>query len=125
MADIHVMTTDNDGQARVVFHYPVAEADNEAKCAYRASLVNSGAGGASALAEGTGPGQISAAEKAQIAAGEVYEHAVTIPILSGGSTPEQVQATLRHFYVREKPAAMADIERRLRHYGQTESEKAL
>ena len=123
MADIHVLDSDASGQARVAFHYPVAAADNDAKCSVRDSLVKSGAGGTTVLAEGTGPGQINTAEKAQIAAGEVYEHVVSVPILSGGTKPAEVQATLRHFYVREKAAAMAGIERRLRFYGQVESEK--
>ena len=74
MSDYHILTGRPDGNGyRVVFHVPVPDVPNRVGNSYRTCIVNSGMGGSSALTEGTGPGQISSAELAQIQSGEVYE----------------------------------------------------
>ena len=79
MAKIHVLT--GDGAAyTLVIHIPIPVGVNAGGRSWYACLVNSGLGGATQLKTGTGPGQISTAELAQIQAGEVYETTTTINV---------------------------------------------
>lgn len=77
MAKVHVLTGDG-GVYNLVLHIPISAGNNGAGQPWRTCLVNSGLGGITALRTGTGPGQISAAELAQVAAGEVYEVSAVI-----------------------------------------------
>ena len=65
MADMHVLTG-NGSKWRVVMHFAVPGGNNAAGVSWADALVNSGLGGMTEMAEGTGPGQIAAAEKSQI-----------------------------------------------------------
>lgn len=58
-------------------HEPVPAGNNAAGVSWRTALVNSGMGGTSIMPTGTGAGQISAAELAQIEAGELREVSFT------------------------------------------------
>jgi hypothetical protein len=120
MADIHVLTGSGDSWS-VVFHIPVPALNNAAGFPYRTALVNSGIGGATVLPEGTGPGQITVAEKASIQAGAVYEFSISYPFESGGSTPAQLLATVRALYQREKTRLLVELQGRLRYFGYTEA----
>jgi hypothetical protein len=123
MSDIHVLT--GDGMTwSVVMHIPVPDANNSVGVNYRMALVNSGLGGTTSLTEdaGPGPGQISAAEKAQVEAGELYEHRVGFLLESGGTSQAEQRAALRGRYTREKAVEIARLQRQLRYFGHTESE---
>jgi len=125
MADIHVLDRSTDGACRVVFHFPVPDAMNAVGVSYRAALVASGIGGSTVLPEGTGPGQITTAEKSQIEAGEVYEDPRTLRrgmLESGGTEPAQLKATLRQFYGQQKQEHLQQVAARLMWFGHTESE---
>lgn len=123
MADIHTLTRDGDGQTRLVFHFPVPDIDNSVGVNYRIALVNSGLGGMSSLTEGTGAGQISSAELAQIAAGELYEHSISVPVESGGTSGPQLLATVRKFYLKAKDNVLNGLQQRLKYFGYTASEE--
>ena len=113
---VHVL--DGDGvRFQVVFHRAVPAAANVIGVNYRQALVNSGLGGASVLAEGTGPGQIASAELAQIRAGEVLE--VTHEIATSGGGMANVDAYLDATHSSVTDHCLAELERRLRFFGAT------
>jgi len=120
MAEIHVLTGNGDSW-NVVFHIPIPVLNNAVGQPYRTVLVNSGIGGSTVLGEGTGPGQITTAEKASIQAGAVYEVSLSYPFESGGTTPAQLLATVRALYQREKTRLLAELQARLRYFGYTEA----
>lgn len=70
MSRLHILAS-----GHCVLHEPVPPGNNAAGVPWRTALVNSGMGGTSVMPTGTGPGQITAAELAQIAAGALYETA--------------------------------------------------
>lgn len=76
MADYHVLTGRSDGNAyTVVHHLPIPNVTNRAGVSVRTALANSGLGGKTSLPDGDGSaGSISAAEKASILAGELWEY---------------------------------------------------
>lgn len=121
MADIHVQTGDGT-HWQIVMHLPVPNQNNAVAVNYRNALVNSGIGGSTVLTEGVGAGQITTAEKDQIAFGELYEHVEQFRAESGGTSGPELQAALRQFYVQEKAHVTAHLQRRLRYFGHTESE---
>jgi len=122
MSDIHVLTDDGRGKVAVVMHFAVPDALNAVSVNWRVALVNSGIGGTTTLTEGTGPGQIPAAEAALIAGGEVHEHQATYPLESAGTGAPGQQAALRALYTREKAAVITKLQKRLKYFGHTESE---
>ena len=125
MAAIHALAGGVDGKSwRVAMHFAVPDAANAVSVNYRTALVNSGLGGTTILPDGDGTaGTISAAEKAQIAAGEVCEHVATVKKLeSGGTTPAELQATIRHFYQQLKADILGRLQVQLRYFGYVESE---
>lgn len=116
MADLHVLAGDGLYRWPLVMHFPVPDQDNEVGVNYRVALVNSGLGGTS-MAEGTGPGQITTAEKTAIEAGEVYEHSIQFLAESGASTLPELLAAAQEAYAREKARVTAELQKRLRYYG--------
>lgn len=79
MSQWHVRTGDGNGNSyQVVFHLPVPSVLNRVSVNYQTALINSGLGGKTILPDGDGTsGTISAAEKASIQAGSIYEHTET------------------------------------------------
>ena len=76
MANIHVLESPAPGRFRVVYHVAVPATNNPAGVAWRTAVVNSrdATRPVTVLPDGDGTkGTISAAEKAQIVSGEVYE----------------------------------------------------
>lgn len=119
MADIHVLAGGTDCKSwRVAMHFAVPDQKNAVSVGYRAALVASGIGGTTALPAGSGPGQITSAEKAQIEAGERYEHVTTVPKLeSGGTEPGQLLDSARLFYQCQKADILNQLAARLRYFG--------
>ena len=121
MADMHVL--DGDGSKwRVVMHFAVPNVNNAVGVNYRTALVKSGLGGTTQLADGTGPGQIMAAEKTLVESGAVLEHAMSVSVDGSGQTTGGRKALLRSLYTSTKNAVMANLQSRLKFYGHTESE---
>lgn len=121
MSDIHVLDAGAGSAWQCVFHVAIPDAANQVSVSYRTALVNSGIGGTTVLEEGTGPGQISTAEKAAIEAGEVYECVVRVRLESGGTQAGQLRATVRACYLHTEDELIAALQRRLRYYGYEES----
>lgn len=125
MSDIHVLAGDGRGKFSVVMHFAVPDANNSAGgggVSWRTALINSGIGGSTSMTIGDGPAQITQAEADLIAAGELYEHRANFPLESAGTVPASQQAALRALCVRKKAATIADLQRRLKYFGHTESE---
>lgn len=127
MADIHVLEGDRRGRVSVVMHIPVPPGTNSVDINWRDAIVGSGIGGTTQFADAVDDEnpkgwEITVAEKDQIVAGELHEHRTSFPLESAGTTPVQHQVALRAFYVQEKAAVIADLQRRLKYTGHTESE---
>jgi len=76
MANVHVLEQTAPGRFRVVYHVAIPATNNAAGVAWRTAVVNSRIAGqaVSVLPDGDGTnGTISAAEKAQLTSGAVYE----------------------------------------------------
>lgn len=116
MADMHVLAGNGICLWTLIMHFPVPDANNEVGVNYRVALTNSSLGGTS-MTEGTGPGQISTAEKAQIDAGEIYEHSVQFLAESGASTLAELLTAAREAYAREQTRVTARLQKMLRYYG--------
>lgn len=122
MADIHVLLAAETGDSiQVVFHFPVPDINNAVGVNYRTALVASGKGGTSTMTEGTGPGQITSAEKVLIEAGQVYEHPRTISRGKFESAGTPLEA-VRHFYGQDKADYTNRIATALKFFGFTADE---
>ena len=76
MANIHVLESPAPGRFRVAYHVAIPATNNAAGVAWRTAIVNSrdATRPVSVLPDGDGTnGTISAAEKAQLTSGAVYE----------------------------------------------------
>jgi hypothetical protein len=76
MARIHVLQRTGLNTYDCVVHSPTPAGNNSAGVAWATALVNSGLN-VTRLETGTGPGQITSAEAAQVAAGTVIETSFT------------------------------------------------
>lgn len=119
MADIHVLQGDGLRYWTLAMHFAIPNQDNKIGVSYRTALINSGIGGTSQMAEGTGPGQITAAELALIQAGELYEF--TLPFLaeSGATTNVELLAEIRAEYAKHEIPVLNHLKKQLRYYGYT------
>jgi hypothetical protein len=79
LANIHVLTK-NGSEVTVAAHVAIPTGNNVAGNPWRTVLINSGIGGKTVMATGSGLGQITAAELATIATGALYETVVTLRI---------------------------------------------
>ena len=120
MADMHVLVGGGN-KWRVVMHFLVPDENNSVAVSYRAALVASGLGGTTSMAEGVGAGQITAAEKAQIEAGEVLEQVELLSVESGGTAPAQLRAAIRKLYASVQTRIIDQMKKQLRYFGHTES----
>ena len=71
MAQVHVLEY-ADGRFRCVIHTATPSGDNSANIPWATVFLATGRSGRTVLVEGTGPGQITAEEKAQIQAGRCW-----------------------------------------------------
>ena len=122
MSDIHVLEGNDNGEFQVVFHITIPDATNSVGINYRTALVNSGLGGTTSLVEGTAPGQIAAAEKLQVEAGEIYEWTSNFTVEGNGTTSIVARDLLRAKYTREAAIAISKLQNQLKYFGYTESE---
>lgn len=95
MSKFHVLET-NAGEASVVLHSVMPAGNNSVGVSWKDANLNSGSQGTTVLSEGTGAGQITTAEKANIEAGDVLEVTGLIPVESGGATPASINELHPH-----------------------------
>lgn len=115
----HVLTGREDGNSySVVFHIPIPNTNNRVAVNYRTALVNSGIGGTTVLPEGNGAGQITSAEKAQVVAGELYEHVEQFDT-NPGETANQIRDRIDARYTALVTAIQSRLAGRLAYFGFT------
>lgn len=111
MSAIHILEGDGTNY-RVVCHVTTPGGNNSSAVSWATALVNSGRI-ASVLPTGTGPGQITAAELAQIAAGATLELEILVPIGSAnGNTTE-----IANMIAIQRAAALAVLQNILKYFG--------
>lgn len=121
MSDIHVLVGDGLSRWTLIFHFAVPDVNNVAGFNYRTVLLNSGQGGNTSMTEGTEAGQIAAAEKAQIEAGELYEHRVSALIESGATDNTERTTLMQQLYAYTETSEIDRLKAELRYYGLTAS----
>ena len=94
MAQVHVLEY-TDGRFRCVIHTATPTGNNGANIPWSTLLLARGYSGRTTLIEGTGPGQITPEEKAQILAGTLLEFELKLeaaPTLTGTELQALLQA---------------------------------
>jgi len=118
MGKAHVLTTSGE-KTHVVYHIPVPSGNNVVGIPWSTALVNSGLGGTTVLPDGNGDGgSISAAEKASIEAGTVYETDATL-LLQPTMTPAEANAFIDAHYDAARADVQTAIPAQLRMFGHT------
>ncbi len=116
MPDIHILDVVGN-TLRVACHIPVPVGNNAAGVAWSVVLVNSGNAKASILQTGTGPGQILAAEAAQLAAGTLVEVVMVQPV-EINPTPQRGAQEVREIWA-QAAAQSAVLQQSLNWFGTT------
>jgi hypothetical protein len=93
MAQVHVLEY-ADGRFRCVLHTTTPTGDNSANIPWSNVFLVTGRSGRTVMVEGTGPGQITPAEKAQILAGTVLELEISVEA-ANSITGAQLQTLLQ------------------------------
>lgn len=120
MTDVHVLRRTTPGRYQLVMHFPVPAGNNAAGVLWSAVLVNSGLGGKTVLPDGDGTGgSISAAEKATIANGTIYEVVEEVDLLSAGASSAQITAYADALYTRRLTEVQAELQAILSQFGRT------
>lgn len=114
MSKIHVLETIH-GIANVVLHTNTPAGNNSVGIAWKEAGLNSGKLGTTMLTEGTGAGQITTAEKAQVESGDVIEIVDSIHVESGGATADSIDE-LAGPIINEYEA---ELQRKLNYFGYT------
>lgn len=112
MANIHILEQVGPGRFRVVYHIAIPAGNNSAGVSWRSAVALSKVDPLrpSALPDGDGTGgTISAAEKAQVVSGAVYE---LVAVEKGQSA-----ATLNATYNRRASETLDDLQAELAQYG--------
>ena len=114
MANSHILEQTAPGRFRVVYHVAIPATNNPAGVAWRTAIVNSrdATRPVSVLPDGDGTkGTISAAEKAQIVSGEVYE---VVHDEKG-----QTGVTINAMFAQRSAEVLAALQARLSQFGRT------
>lgn len=112
MANIHVLDSSGPGRFRVAYHVAIPASNNAAGVPWRSAVANSRAPGAlvTVLPDGDGTaGTVSAAEKAQLTSGALYE----VIIEEKGQTGAGIQA----MFARRSSEVLAVLQERLAQFG--------
>jgi len=112
MANTHILEQIKPNVFRVALHIPIPSANNNSGVNWQTALINSGTGGTTVLKDGDGTaGTISAAEKAQIVAGSLYEY---VAVEEG-----QAIATVPVLFTRRSAEVLGFLQIKLGWYGGT------
>jgi hypothetical protein len=125
-ADVHVLTADKNGNYRVVKHEAIPGGNNLAGVTWKSAYIEwkktrnedgTISSVDSMLTEGTGTGQITAAERAQVRSGDVMEIVFPIPArqaVSSARVTEEVSAKVTEY--------LANLAVTLKWYGYTQGD---
>ena len=116
MSAIHVLTGKGDNTYLCVVHIAIPNTNNPVGTNWRAALINSGIGGKTILAEGTGPGQITTQEKALIASGALYEITLAFQDMPAWTNQQRV-AELQARAAEVSEQALARLQAQLKYFG--------
>jgi hypothetical protein len=117
VANVHILESLAPGRFRVAYHVAIPASNNPAGVAWRTAVVNSRPTGANAppisvLPDGDGTnGTISAAEKAQLSSGALYE---VVHDEKG-----QTGAGINAMFARRSAEVLAALQARLAQFGRT------
>ena len=124
MADIYVLTGNNAGELRVVFHFPVPNTNNAVGINFRTALIASGEGlredGRRTIlpaGDDTG-GTISTAEEDLLDSGELIEVVRTMRIADGASNSTLISQAQAN-YASVNTSVQQTIGSRLNFFGHT------
>ena len=113
MSDTHVLTIDGN-EVQLLLHFAIPNTSNLSSVPYRTILAR--VYGTTILPDGDGTqGTISAAEKAQIAAGSVVEQIALMKL--GNSNPTGQQ--LDDFHAAQRSAFLVEAQAKYARYGMT------
>ncbi len=116
MAALHVL--DGDGiRFRVVAHATVPPGDNTAGKSWKSCLIAAGMN-TTILAEGSGVGQITTAERNQIIAGDVIEMVFTVEIPTVGTNGNKL-AIVQAAIAKMQADYLAQLGNKFQFYGYT------
>jgi hypothetical protein len=116
MAALHVL--EGDGiRYRVVAHTATPAGNNTAGNSWKNCLLSAGLN-TTTLAEGVGVGQITAAEKAQVVAGDVIEMVFTIDVPTVGTNGNKLVA-VQNAVAKMQADYLAQLQERFRYFGYT------
>jgi hypothetical protein len=120
MPDTHVLTQPNLNKFKLVRHVVIPVGNNSAGVSWQLCLINSRIGGNSVLMDGNGTGgTISAAEKALIANGSLYEVVEDNATMPADLTPSQQLAYLDETYTNVAAATLSSLQQLLKYFGFT------
>jgi hypothetical protein len=109
MAKIHIMEQQGSDDYRVILHFPCPSGSNSAAKTWKSVMLTCGRMGSTSMVEGTGPGQITAAEKATIVAGDIVELHTSIRAMSSGGGSAAVVEGMADILINECKAEIACI----------------
>lgn len=118
MADINILSGSRKGHYRIALHFDVPDVTNSVGVNIRQAIVNSGEATTSAMLPGDGTnGTISAEDVARLAAGELIEKVVSVPLEGEGTTNAIRLAAVRRLYSKENAEMQRQLSERLRYFG--------
>ncbi len=108
MSKIHVLER-TDKTYRLVLHAPVPGASNAALFTWKSVLIKLGLTGkvSEAMDEGTGPGEITAAENALLLSGDVIEFTHSLLVHPGVTELAQLEADIDQFLAEKQDEIVA------------------
>ena len=116
MAKIHIMEQSGSDDFRVLLHFPVPSGSNSAAKTWKSVMLACGRTGSTSMTEGTGPSQITTAEKATVVSGDTFELQTSIRAMSSGGTSQAVIDGMADILINE---CKAELARTYKWYGLT------
>jgi len=113
-SSMHVFEANDKGEYRICAHVAVPAGNNTVGNSWKDVIIASGRN-VTVMATGTGIGQISTAEQAQIAAGDVVE--VVVYVAFESATTNAQRTALVNVHVTDE---LALLQRKLKLYGRTQ-----
>lgn len=117
---VHVLESLGRGRYRVVLHTAMPAGNNPAGFTWKSAYIAAGLA-VTVLTEGTAPGNITAAEKAQVIAGDVVEIIGEMEAETAGTAPGAVTAAVTQMANAIIAGALAALQERLKFYGYTQN----
>ena len=117
MAQVHVLDY-SDGRFRIIIHTATPAGNNSAGFPWATLLLQQGYSGRTVMTLGTGPGQITPEEKAEIVAGTLLEFELRLEA-DAAITGAQLQTLLQAQAPTLIAAQMAQAQQMLRFWGAT------